>query len=1430
MESQKKLLIKFPNHKDEERKHYQLILQEEKMDAIANEKEEYNELQKQLNDTYLFTLSEQDDYFQKINRQLETEFIKQDESLQSKIWKNKYHVTDEELQKVKMQSNKLDAVLFNTQQTLAKTKLQNEKRAIEIKTLSTERSELNSMKDTSQRNATNLQKQLDKSQMSLEHHVNIIKQLTNDLKSQTDKSTKYEQVLKEYTNKLRMTKIEKDKLNKRVQNLEITSQEFKQQVASLDKVANNYKDKFENVQTKMDKSLNTQSECKLGLKSSRYDLEHEKNNYLSLRKKYEEQNNQYKSMSEALEKFKKENTNLNEVVEFVNLKYQKERKVSEKLISGIKEALDQRNLIANNLKDEQRARDKLEISRDQMEHKLQLAKDNGIQSTRLLGDCESKSEQVVSMVNSQKIHISNLEEQIEKLSSQLQNKQKVEDELKTLTINKHQVHDLKLKFKSMAKQNDDLKEHIRSFEKQMEDNSKLKTHHKHSLALIVELKSQIDSFTKQEHEFRASLKNKQQKVEEHENYLEIYASRIKKLTHDHNLLIDKLDHCIYPGEKERLDSQIMSTMKDRDDFKKKFNKVSREHALTIQENKGIKRNLEDLLIVKEKYEMDIKSMESMNEKTSFISAELIQSKKKIRHKDEQLELLATQLASVVDRLKKVREREENIKQKFVNYVEPEAHAELNNHLIACKQHGHNTQIKFENLQKLTKVLKEEGMLNEEKVRSLVDVIKQSEYTKDRLSKEMETRKALEVELKSCAMNEKVSGSALHTRIKELEQQYTVNLKHHDYVLTESKTRVRNLQEQLEKVLTSEHQARERLKSFELSSAKAVINDEKKKTFDNQQQKEILQQVNEDLRILSTAINNPKISSKDIDSLQLKTKSDIAKLNDQYESELLKKEKDIQDARIKPYSKIVDVLQTSAESEQLLHQQNKSVNQDIRDILKRHNDMEQTLAKDTLSLRIKNRDAATKYKMTREAQRLLLSKAHENEKKRLSLLATDPNTSSKQMQTAATDYNNIILKQINFESDSRTNATNALRNQKQYIEDLNYRVLPELNKVSRSIEQTKFPIDPRFVNKIDREQSFTINAIRDQSKNYQRRKRAVAVYDTRIKALISETKQTTDNINALLEQPSPQIRKQFVKDVNKTREKQIQLAKAKADLEQDSGGLVGRVFVNEIGNVNAPGYGMMGPRPNGNPNGGYVYNPDQGTFTSGKRVTDVEGSGINAVARSRNALKIGRDVIYLVLSHTSNKKDQNRSAENIKLGLKKIVPCLLSPSTMTITYRMVKIGNDNSSDHRIDILNPNKSLSNNCNFESCQATETSITNVETAENILLEKLGSVIEDGKKESVVVVTFKATNSDRSIRYFHLVDVVVSRSFEPTQTIFYNSWVSYLAPTFNKHNNQFSAYIVFHPITDPEEEAKNNKMINTATIANQFITQYRAIVLDQK
>jgi chromosome segregation ATPase len=1307
--------------------------------------------------------------------------------------------------------------------------------------LSNTKARLKVMKQEYQANLRDLQNALSVSKEHLQHNYELISGLKADKSRLVMEIEELKKQLSDHEANLRFCVLEKKDLQEKLKTAEIDAHEYDRKMKEVIAKEKLHHQGIEYAAKTLDDHHNQIQQCKIAIKESQMAMEQEKLKHIALRKEYQDHSDRLASLNDALEKCRSKNADTDKILHDMNLQYNQLKAKSERMIAELEKLAAEKNSYQEGLEAERNKLRQVEhdlaLSRKAMEEELKRTEKNEHYTHKLLETCQQKGDACLHNNKTQSEYIAKLEAEIKHAMRVLKDEETLKKKIgkmdEVVALKDKEMHDLKSQLAKLQVENKQMKSTIETFNshhdadnEMMSRHAQLKAHHEKSMKWIEDMKRQHELLREQHHTTGKHLEKTTHDLNKSEENMQHHARVIRDMEKQVSELKDRIGKCLYPGEKERLESQLRDLIRERETLRTQMNEATNKHGEMYQKMQKLMKENEDLKVLATRYEMDAKQMQKVVEQGAQLNIELVNSRKLLSKKDEQLELLSTQLAALIHRVKILEEREVVLQQKLKYSSSPEEVENLTTHLNACRMEMKKNVAKYEAIQQIATKMKEQNVMNQNKVRTLVEVLKDTENANTQLQNDRMQRDQLHAALKECATERKITTQELEARIQAIEKQYSANLITHEKMMAESNSRIADLQQQLLRSAEIEKNTRMRRMQGMDMPADPMRKDELIAAVENNSERYI-HELKQQLAILQAEQKETGNSTEAaVKAANLKAAEQLQKVRLMHQQAMREKERQIMSTREKTYDNLLAALDVA--------NRNPDVNPNdvygqIREIRTQGAAREQQAMADMLKLRAINAKLANEYKLSRQVQAELLQKANVGQRNKILETAQANGGDSLRAHTQA--YNALINAQRNHLLAQQQDVSYQLKDQQQYIQELQNQ-LPKMKAIEQKINLERFPDLNVLQTQIGQEKRFTVGALGYENKEAIGQSRSLSAAESQLMALDASVRGMTDQVKRYISQPSKDnlVNLQNMAQMSPG---QIQTVLQNQQQLQDRSTVRTTLLVQprppELG---PPGKGMAIDMSTGEvqlkPAGSSPTEPPKRYFGSQVMVfEEPKKTFAPVIARTEAQLTSGHDLIAITYSFDLDRPGRGNSLKYIVFShaLEQLFPRIQAMSKNgSIDIQLVRIL---PYEERRDLLSMNNILQKACTYSTCTTTKKTVNSVNSVSDILQDLTQRLNEKTNTEDHIVMTLSAPGSKGRI---HIADVLFKPENDsgniPTAEsirLLDSSVLTYLSDVIQDPDIKIDLFFNILPFADNDVQTStaNDRLLQVSERIQNFLSQ---------
>ncbi len=858
---------------------------------------------------------------------------------------------------------------------------------------------------------------------------------------------------------------------------------------------------------------------------------------------------------------------------------------------------------------------------------------------------------------------------------------------------------------------------------------------------------------------------------ENNKLIQSQASEIKLLQAHTKALETKISDCIFPGEKRLLMEQLERTILKRNEIADVMAKVLAQNRELVQEQQIIKAEARKSKMFLDKYKLDLDSLAKLTQESAGLHSELIESQRSLKEKDTHLNTIAKQLDVVLIRSRDFEKQNEHLREKLRFASDPEQLEFLNKKLIQCQLMGNETNIQADKLSKLVKHLEETSRLNNDKIRSLVDVLKHTEDSKLELVKQQEITKNLQHALMECSQQKSQIEKDLGDRLKALDYQYQSNLIQHDHLMKEAIARIAELEQKTPR----------KMEQYDPPEYNVAINN-----------------VQQDLQALQAGKQPKHINETEAARAQ-------------YFQNIQDKEIQIMQTRENVLDEIREALNTTQDQNILKKR--------INDIYARGELREQQYNKDMLELQALNEHLAHEYEILKKAHWNSLEKANKNTKQDIINTLKDPS----KLQSISMTREQLANSQNTYVSNAKRDLERQLEAQNRYSNHLKSNIIPKMKQTEAMLETLDMPALSNLQTKLSESSRMAEESLDRGDSEAEDHRRGISLLEDKLKALQTERNRLSTSIADWIKKPGPKARTDVIEAanddaqeimkrrksaeiLNDNRHLRINLVVAPRTPEQVAAGIPIAAEEQMRADVNK---NQIVITQNGQPNKFYGHtlslleNPD--TVLS------------NIPPRFGRALQEKKDLIYVTYGYETT---SNAKYVMFLTAIEKLFTTIQKYMGTNKSFQ-IKLVRISSNIARTDLIGNNQ-LPSDCTFATCSSKEMTIKNLDSPKSILetiKTYLPSTYNDHPDYHIVLSLLFPSHT------IHIVDVLFSTMSDTDIRLLDRNWINYLSPVIIENNYYMDLYFNVMSTGDPESLRLNNAMLQLNFRTSKWLTEFQTL-----
>lgn len=1314
--------------------------------------------------------------------------------------------------------------------------------------LAATKAQLKSMKHEYQANMHDLENALTVSKEHMQTNYELISSLKHDQQKLVDEAARLRQQLALQEAQVLACAAERKELARRVELNQVDTRTYTEQTGQLARRENDHALAARTTQDALVRQEMHSEQCAAAIRQAREQMEVEHQKHVALRQDYQDHVDRVQSLNEALDRCKQKNISTNEVLKDMSDRYAELKAQSETMMH--EHAAYRREQEAVRRMQAQTTPSAAEAEEHTKRlHALQSHAHHSLQS------CQQKSATCLQQSRHQEAYIQKLEEEIRKALRVIRDHDRradtaasapsstTTDDTTSTVVRESAWQDLQREVEQLKRENAALKDHVKSFADHHEFDERMSSRHSHLKAQHQQAGQWIDemkSHHKELHDTKARLTRDIEAVNGQlnsgEEAMQRASSQIRDLEAQAAEQREKAAKCLYPGERERFGAQIEALLRERNALRETMSRSTSEHAQMNQRLQELVRENEALRLVKQRFEMDSEQMQNIVAQSSELNVELINARRLLDKKEKQLQLLSGQLATMLQRVKTLEEREQTLEDKLRRASAPEELDSLMAHLTACRAEQKTHTAKYAAAHEAAEMMKAQLQASQVKIQALMEVLKDSEQVRAEWHKARKEQEQLQATLQQCSQKQHVSADLLQQRLRAMEEVYSHNAQSHERMMAESNARIAALQEQLQQASRVQ---KDIMNGGRVKPEQLPLTRDERTVVVEQRVDEVAAQAKKELTELSraaAAAPHPTATTEAaINAAKLESVADLSRLKALHQQNMRDKERQIMAAREQTYDQLLGTLDAANRDARV---QPEDLYGQIRDIRVRGAAQEQQVMADMLRLRAINARLATEYQAARAAQAELLHKANVTQRQHILQLTGDGSPPSLLQQNAQA-YQALMGAHRDYITTGSRDVGAQLAEQTQYIRELE-RQYPKMEAVVASTNLQRFPSLDALQKQVSQEKTFTVGAVDFERREAVGQDRTQSALEAQLKAADASVRAMTDMVRRYVSQPTPDhlsnLRLLTQMSPGQIQEQQ----KFQADLQNRSAVRTQAVIQPRRPQDGPPGKNLAADMATGELQTRSASAPPQTPPTRYFHdAVSVFGAPTQTFAptveRAMSQLQNDQDLIVLTYSFELARSERSLKWLLFEHALRAIFPRVQQLSSNgALELQLVKITGRNA---RFDMFDPGHSLADGCTYSTCQARKLQVNHITDVDQLLAQlRKDQFTNPGtspENENHMVLTLGAPNSQAHI---HITDIL----FMPTENggtssmptvdkirLLDGSWRGYLVDILQKPKSKIDLIFNVVPYAEHDVEAQeaNHRLLQVMDRVQTYLKQVKGV-----
>lgn len=866
----------------------------------------------------------------------------------------------------------------------------------------------------------------------------------------------------------------------------------------------------------------------------------------------------------------------------------------------------------------------------------------------------------------------------------------------------------------------------------------------------------------------------------------------------HERLSQKADACQYPGEKTRLTQEAQNAQRQHETHRTRLLEAAQKHADAVDQAHELEARQRNLQVLETKSKADLIQMANATSEQERLRQALKNTKARLTRQDQQLHTVTQRLAAVVERNRVMTQREAQLRQRLGEAVAP-AELEANQARLArCREQNQKIQKELNEVLAKGQKLAQQSQTDRTKIEGLVKVLTDTENVQTEWKKEHAQRLKLETAVRQCRTDRLADRKTLSERLQAVDAQYKQSLVLHDQAVARDQAHIRQLEARLRRMGTP--------RDTEAFQARAQA-------------------------LLQREAPPDVASATQAGSLEEGKRARAARISQMHAAR--QRESEVMRTRRTNYEEMLAALQKAHRSDNATPEG--QVDQ-VRRLWARGAQRESETMRDMLQLRAINTKLAASYRLGRQAQWDLMSRAHRDTRQRLA-----QGQSARHFQPALQDLQRLTQAQHAFLQEQKQDGQADLRSQQAYT-----RELQDQMRAARRLESflktsgERFPQLQDIQKQLEADRRHTASALWQEQKNVTGHERSVSATEATVDALGAQLRALTQEVQRAAQKPTPENLDR-VRELARTDPAEVQrLLRQRKALEDTQHSRV-TYLVHPTSQAPSSSSSSSSSGPSVDPSTGELrlqprhygrgpQPPTQRYFGDHATVAETpQKTFAPSLARAQRAVALDHDLIVVCYgaeerpSASSNDKPLLYTA--FLHALEQVWPVVQAASPdQKVTVQLVRI---KPMDYRVDMLNGENFIQQGCTYATCTSTK-QVMRFSTAATLMQ----SLFDQVKAEnSAVTHTVLSLGWPDHPHHIHLTDVLYLDSDELKKdpsavNLVDSSWISYLRDILEMPNTKVDMYFNMSPSAQP---ATNQALADLSDRLSLFLAQLRRAHKDE-
>lgn len=960
-------------------------------------------------------------------------------------------------------------------------------------------SELTQCKANCQSQVQEWEGKLKRSKDELQGSYRHIEQLKQEQETCLREVERHQSQLQKLEHTMSTCSAERQRLSTELSQQRVSHQQYRDQMAKVMEAEQKSAAQVLRLKEQQQKRQEQMEALKAAIEQSHMQMKQEKLQHIDLQQNYRQCADKLVAVTNALEQCKNQQLDSKTILAQMTEQYTALQQQSRENILALRQLTE---------KSQRQTEEtvKARVAREQVEAELKAVRQTQVHNTSLMSQCQLKNEEHLLLGKQQSQRLEQLEQELQASRRVAENETLLRQQVAVMSSAEKQAQvdqeGLTQKLRRLEAENQMMKDQIQSYEE-------FKREAMSTSELFHTLKKSHRSLQQEQEKVTKELNATQNRLKQTEASMAEIRDQLQACDVQARQLKDQEAKCLYPGEKQHYQLQVEELLRQRNSMRDQLQTAMREQGHTFEKLQRLVQENDDLKVIRDKYELESNQIGKLAEQTARLGVELNQSKKLVGQKDEQLETLAQQVRALVERMQTLGQREAVLNQRLQASVSAEDLLKAQNQLTQLKVEHQRAQNQLQESQTQTNVIQQQQELLQTKVKTLVELLGDTEKLKLKLATEMKTQQSLQESLRECQTNQVTQSTQLKDRIRMADEQFQEATIKHRQLMEASAQRIKELEQRLTREVAIDQQQKLPRQPMAMPPLEAAP-----KSTPTPNTRDLQQRASAHVDEMKSFVSTWKSAPLTPDvSKQVALAPPVAaaqEVKQQLQDFLRKQESKVSQARGNMYDNILQLLETT----QSRPSGSGSVLDELTRIQRTSEQREQAALQDMLEVQAINKRLNTEYNAARNIQSQVLTGTQQRLQGEIQATATrkDPTL----LIPPVNAYNSFSQNQLQFLKAKRQDVQQQMQHTNQWMDELMDNQ-QKMNQVMRSLDGIRHSDVDQFRQTMAEHQDMTNEALHDTRQRLSRLSEQNSGVEGEIDHLMSSVTALTSTLKTALSQ-------------------------------------------------------------------------------------------------------------------------------------------------------------------------------------------------------------------------------------------------------------------------------------------------------------------------